>query len=126
MPDHQGGSEGHGEGYGKSGKQSPLRMVRVCGSESGDGGLDGPGTEGEEDPVYWKDHLIDSKSLRSDGAGEEDPVEKAQDAGEESCGCEENGSGDEWVRFMGRRHGGSVEAEGFCYIYAKPGDGYDG
>ena len=56
------------------------------------------------------------------GAGEKDPVEKAEDAGEETGGCEKNCSGDEWMGLMGRRHGSSEMAEGFGYIYVGAGE----
>ena len=80
-------------------------MVRVRRGKAGDGGLDRPGAEGEKDSVDWEDHLVDSESLSADSPGEKDPVEKTKDPGEESGGGEENGSGDQWVSFMGRRHG---------------------
>ena len=80
-------------------------MVRVRCGKAGDGGLDRPGAEGEKDSVDWEDHLVDSESLRTDRPGEKDPVEKAEDPGEKSGGGEENGSSDQWVSFMGRRHG---------------------
>ena len=86
-------------------------MVRVRCGKAGDGGLDRPGAEGEKDSVDWEDHLVDSESLRTDGPGEKDPVEKAEDPGKKSGGGEEKGS---------------VEAEGFCYIYVEIRDGYDG
>ena len=54
--------------------------------------------------------------------GEKDPVEKAEDAGEETGGCEKNCSGDEWMGLMGRRHGSSEMAEGFGYIYVGAGE----
>ena len=80
-------------------------MVRVRGGEAGDGGLDGTGAEGEEDPIDREDHLVDPETFRADGAGEEDPVEESQNAGEETRGGEKDGSCDQWVSFMGRRHG---------------------
>ena len=80
-------------------------MVRVRCGKAGDGGLDRPGAEGEKDSVDWEDHLVDSESLRTDRPGEKDPVEKAEDPGKKSGGGEENGSSDQWVSFMGRRHG---------------------
>ena len=80
-------------------------MIRVRRNKAGDGSLDGSGTKGKEDSVDRKDHLVDPKSFCSDGAGEKDPVEKAEDPGEKSGSSEENGSGDQWVSFMGRRHG---------------------
>ena len=49
-------------------------------------------------------------------------VEKAEDAGEETGGCEKNCSGDEWMGLMGRRHGSSEMAEGFGYIYVGAGE----
>lgn len=76
-------------------------MVRVRCGKAGDGGLDRPGAEGEKDSVDWEDHLVDSESLRTDGPGEKDPVEKAEDPGKKSGGGEENGSSDQWVSFMG-------------------------
>ena len=80
-------------------------MVRVRCGKAGDGGLDRPGAEGEKDSVDWEDHLVDSESLRTDRPGEKDPVEKAEDPGKKSGGGEEKGSNDQWVSFMGRRHG---------------------
>ena len=80
-------------------------MVRVRCGKAGDGGLDRPGAEGEKDSVDWEDHLVDSESLRTDRPGEKDPVEKAEDPGKKSGGGEEKGSSDQWVSFMGRRHG---------------------
>ena len=80
-------------------------MVRVRRGKAGDGGLDRPGAEGEKDSVDWEDHLVDSESLRTDRPGEKDPVEKAEDPGKKSGGGEEKGSSDQWVSFMGRRHG---------------------
>ena len=65
-------------------------MVRVRCGKAGDGGLDRPGAEGEKDSVDWEDHLVDSESLRTDGPGEKDPVEKAEDPGKKSGGGEEN------------------------------------
>ena len=97
-------------------------MVRVRRGKAGDGGLDRPGAEGEKDSVDWEDHLVDSESLRTDRPGEKDPVEKAEDAGEETGGCEKNCSGDEWMGLMGRRHGSSEMAEGFGYIYVGAGE----
>ena len=76
-------------------------MVRVRCGKAGDGGLDRPGAEGEKESVDWEDHLVDSESLRTDGPGEKDPVEKAEDPGKKSGGGEENGSSDQWVSFMG-------------------------
>lgn len=76
-------------------------MVRVRCGKAGDGGLDRPGAEGEKDSVDWEDHLVDSESLRTDGPGEKDPVEKAEDPGKKSGGGEEKGSSDQWVSFMG-------------------------
>ena len=76
----------------------------------------------EKDPVDWKDHLIDPETFGADRAGEKDPVEKAEDAGEETGGCEKNCSGDEWMGLMGRRHGSSEMAEGFGYIYVGAGE----
>ena len=76
-------------------------MVRVRRGKAGDGGLDRPGAEGEKDSVDWEDHLVDSESLSTDRPGEKDPVEKAEDPGKKSGGGEENGSGDQWVSFMG-------------------------
>ena len=84
--------------------ECPFRMVRVRRNKAGDGSLDGSGAEGEEDPIDRKDHLIDPKSFRADGAGEKDPVEKTENAGEKSCGGEEKSSGDKRMSFMGRRH----------------------
>ena len=104
VPDHQGCGEGQGKGDGKTGEQCPFRMVRVRRNKAGDGSLDGSGAEGEEDPIDRKDHLIDPKSFRADGAGEKDPVEKTENAGEKSCGGEEKSSGDKRMSFMGRRH----------------------
>ena len=80
-------------------------MVRVRRGKAGDGGLDRPGAEGEKDSVDREDHLVDSEALSTDSPGEKVPVEKTEDPGEESGGGEENGSGDQWVSFMGRRHG---------------------
>ena len=74
------------------------------------------------EPVNRKDHLIDPETFGADRAGEKDPVEKAEDAGEETGGCEKNCSGDEWMGLMGRRHGSSEMAEGFGYIYVGAGE----
>ena len=71
------------------------------------------------------DETGDRSLDRAGAQGEKDPVEKAEDAGEETGGCEKNCSGDEWMGLMGRRHGSSEMAEGFGYIYVERRDGYD-
>ena len=68
------------------------------------------------------DETGDRSLDRAGAQGEKDPVEKAEDAGEETGGCEKNCSGDEWMGLMGRRHGSSEMAEGFGYIYVGAGE----
>jgi len=94
-------------------------MIRIGCSKSGDSCLNGTGTEGEKDPVDRKDHLVDPEIFCANGAGEKDPVKKAQDPGKKSCGCEENGSGDEKTIFAGRRHGMPPEWRKISFIYMK-------
>ena len=48
-------------------------MFRVRRNKTGDRSLDRAGAQGEKDPVDRKDHLIDPKSFRADGAGEKEP-----------------------------------------------------
>ncbi len=100
----------------------PLRMFRVRRGKAGDGSLDRAGAQGEKDSVDWKDHLIDSESFGADRAGEKDPVEKAEDAGEESGGVRRIVPVISGWGLWDRRHGQLREAEGFCYIYVGAGE----
>lgn len=79
LPDGSGQDQGHGQGDGQSRAEHVPALFRVCRYKAGDGSLDGTGAEGKADAEYGMYHIIDAQSLRADGAGQKNAVEKAQD-----------------------------------------------
>lgn len=92
-------SQGQSKGNDKSREERFFCLVPVGGREPGDGRLDGAGADGKTDPVNREDHLINAQSLGSDGAGQENTIEKPKDPGCKARQSEDQGAGRQGVFF---------------------------
>ncbi len=89
MPDERSQDSGHGKGDDQSGQENGFPLLHVCGYGLGYGCLNGAGAESKADSEHRMYHVVKSQAFRPDGAGQENPVEEAQDAAEKAGGCQQ-------------------------------------
>ena len=97
-------SENAGEYHGniETGAKDPAALTLVGSYVLGKGSLDRTAADGKADAVDRMHHIVNAKPLSTDGAREENTVEKAQEAAEKACGREQQRAGEKGALFLGK------------------------
>ena len=78
MPaDEEGQYKGHGHGDDHASAEDGAAPGHVRGNMLGESCLDGAGTEGKADSEDRMYHIVYAQSLRTNGPGQKNPIEKA-------------------------------------------------
>ena len=110
-PDKERAEARKDERDGQTGKQYPALGVdccfRFCSGKFGDRTLDGRGTQRKGKSEHRTDQLIDAHLLRTEGAGEENPVKKADNAAENSGGSQQKSALQQMIFIHGKKRPGN-------------------
>ena len=112
-------NQGHPHRQNDTTMKDAFAICCARGNELGEGSLDGTGTERKTDAENRVNHMINTKSFCSDGAGQENPVKKAQYPADKARCCQKQGT--EQKSLFSRRerrkgiHGSLASGHSCCY-----------